>query len=161
VYKKLLKQINSKPRPTAHFLPMASKPILAGRERAKARAEFSLRLTKALNEFPGCPARKGRAKWLATQFSVSTTAAQKWLGGLSMPDQAKMRAIADTLHVDASWLAGLTGESEADTVTIARDRFSVELAPFWPDLPESLKDAFVDLARAHLGSVLPNEDKKK
>jgi hypothetical protein len=127
-------------------------------DRDKARAAFSLRLNSALDKVPECPKKRGRPKWLARRFGVTTTAAQKWLGGLSIPDQTNISRIAASLGVAASWL--MSGDG-AETVAIARDHFAAKLATVWGDLPDDVKGQIVSFALVQAATTLPDDDKKK
>jgi hypothetical protein len=69
----------------------------------EARARFSKRLNLALEKILDAPQR-GRPAWTARRYGVSIPAAQKWLSGESIPDQAHLSIICTDLKVRYDWL---------------------------------------------------------
>lgn len=85
-----------------------------------AKADFSRRLHIAMDN-AGYEVR-GRARKLASQFSVSDKGAGKWLNGEAIPETHRISAIASWLGVSGEWL--LTGSSSNNDI-----HSNVEAAP--------------------------------
>jgi len=85
-----------------------------------AKAEFSRRLHLAMDN-AGYEVR-GRARKLASQFSVSDKGAGKWLNGEAIPETHRIAAIALWLGVSGEWL--LTGKDHSEDI-----HDNVEAAP--------------------------------
>jgi transcriptional regulator with XRE-family HTH domain len=76
-------------------------------QRAKARAEFSNRLTKLLIEKGKCSARASKLadpKFLAKLVDCSLNMARRYLLGQSIPTEANLKKISEWANVDSSWL---------------------------------------------------------
>ncbi|KLI99894.1 hypothetical protein [Luteimonas sp. FCS-9] len=71
--------------------------------------DFSRRLHWALDNarFQG---GRGRTGALAARYAVSRQTARKWLGGLALPELARMIEMATELRVSFDWLATGRGE---------------------------------------------------
>lgn len=98
---------------------------------------------------------RGRAAYLAKQMDVSTQAAQKWLEGLSIPDQTNIGRLAVLLQVNAEWLQVGPGDKVIPANT---DEVAQKLAFIWRALSDDDKKTILRLASGL--ATLPNQNDK-
>lgn len=126
--------------------------VVSNRETEKQ--EFAARLNRACDRIG--VKQWGRAGWLAKQFSphLSTQATQKWLSGLSIPDQTNIARLSKVLTVDASWLQSGPG---LEVVPANNDEIAQKLAFIWRYLDDDDKKKILGFAQV---AALPNKDDK-
>ncbi|RLA07686.1 MAG: hypothetical protein DRQ51_05300 [Gammaproteobacteria bacterium] len=112
------------------------------------RDEFADRLSQALKMYSG---RRTSKTVISKRFGVTRQALNRWMTGETMPHQARMPNIAETLGVSLAWLRDGTGEMLVDRAVVIDEKNKIAIINITPQerdvlleyrkLEHSLQDA--------------------